>query len=583
MGLRSILTLGLLAATAFGDPPAWVQRSNANAQILLEIGARFFPESAAAGGVSGVDDQIVDLKPNHGERHADALRAAAKTLSERLASEKDPLVRQDLELMIEDTRQEIRQFELQQKYFIPYAGTVQTIFSGIHGLLDDQIAASRYPAALARLRRYTGLEAGYTPVLVLAEREIREKLKQPGLLGPATIAVNEGLSRTQFFVDGIAQLFAKYKIAGYEEPLNRLRQQSADYDAFIRKEVLPRSRADFRLPREVYDFSLTQYGVDIPASELTAMAHDSFRQIQQEMETLAVRVAKEKGFAATDYRAVIRELKKDQLAGDVILAHYDKRLAQIEDIIRRERLLTLPDRPARIVLASAAETAQQPAPHMRPPRLIGNTGERGEFVLPLNIPAKPGEKALEYDDFSFAAASWTMLAHEARPGHELQFDAMVERGVSLARAIYAFNSTNVEGWGLYSEYITKPFMPLDGQLISLQFRLVRAARAFLDPELHMGKITPEEARGVLREDVGLSEAMATQEVDRYTFRSPAQATSYFYGYTRLLQLRGEVEKALGPKFNQTKFHDFILSQGLLPPGLLRKAVFAHFAGSAGAL
>jgi len=36
-------------------------------------------------------------------------------------------------------------------------------------------------------------------------------------------------------------------------------------------------------------------------------------------------------------------------------------------------------------------------------------------------------------------------------------------------------------------------MPDDGKLISLQLRLQRAARAFLDPELQMGKWTPESA------------------------------------------------------------------------------------------
>ena len=70
---------------------------------------------------------------------------------------------------------------------------------------------------------------------------------------------------------------------------------------------------------------------------------------------------------------------------------------------------------------------------------------------------------------------------------------MVERGVSLARAMFAFNSTNVEGWGLYSEWFMLPYMPEDGQLISLQLRLLRAARAFIDPELQAGKITPKQA------------------------------------------------------------------------------------------
>jgi uncharacterized protein (DUF885 family) len=40
---------------------------------------------------------------------------------------------------------------------------------------------------------------------------------------------------------------------------------------------------------------------------------------------------------------------------------------------------------------------------------------------------------------------------------------------------------------------------------------------------------------------------------------PGQANSYFYGYTRLLALRKETEKALGAKFDQKKFHDFILN------------------------
>jgi uncharacterized protein (DUF885 family) len=208
---------------------------------------------------------------------------------------------------------------------------------------------------------------------------------------------------------------------------------------------------------------------------------------------------------------------------------------------------------------------------MDPPPLLNNHGERGAFVLPLETQGEGGE-TLKYDDFTYAAASWTLTAHEARPGHELQFDAMVEQGVSLARAMFAFNSTNVEGWGLYSEWFMLPYMPDDGKLVSLQFRLLRAARAFLDPELAEGKITPEQAMQILENDVVCSKAFATEEVDRFTIRAPGQAVSYFDGFTRLLEIRQAAERALGPKFDVMKFHDFVLSQGLLPPALLRKAV-----------
>jgi uncharacterized protein (DUF885 family) len=215
---------------------------------------------------------------------------------------------------------------------------------------------------------------------------------------------------------------------------------------------------------------------------------------------------------------------------------------------------------------------------MVPPPFLHNTGQKGEFVLPLNIPAGPGQTSQKYDDFTFDAAAWTLTAHEARPGHELQFDSMVEHGISIARVRYAFNSTNVEGWGLYSEYLVKPYMPLEGQLISLDYRLLRTARAFLDPELQMGKVTPEGAKRVLEQDVVQSPAFAEEEVERYTYRAPGQANSYYYGYTKLIALRKDVEATMGAKFDQKKYHDFILAQGLLPPDLMRKAVMEDFVG-----
>ena len=99
---------------------------------------------------------------------------------------------------------------------------------------------------------------------------------------------------------------------------------------------------------------------------------------------------------------------------------------------------------------------------------------------------------------------------------------MTKDSSRAARAVYAFNSANVEGWGLYSEAIMLPYLPDEGKLCSLLMRLMRAGRAYLDPELQMGKMTYEEARRVLREDCVLSEAMTKQELDRYTFRSPGQ-------------------------------------------------------------
>ena len=75
------------------------------------------------------------------------------------------------------------------------------------------------------------------------------------------------------------------------------------------------------------------------------------------------------------------------------------------------------------------------------------------------------------------------------------------------------------------------------------------------------------------EEVMLSEPMAKQEVDRYTFRAPGQATSYFYGYSKLEALRAKTEIALaGKPFPEAAYHDFIVNQGLLPLDVLERSV-----------
>ena len=90
--------------------------------------------------------------------------------------------------------------------------------------------------------------------------------------------------------------------------------------------------------------------------------------------------------------------------------------------------------------------------------------------------------------------------------------------------------------------------------------------------LNLGLTDRDTAMKVLTDEVGLSKAMARQEIDRYTVRAPAQAGSYFYGYSRILQLRAETELALGDRFDRMAFNNFLLDQGLLPPDLLAKAV-----------
>jgi uncharacterized protein (DUF885 family) len=563
-----------LAAVA--PKPAWIEKSDAYTNGLLAVRFAHAPEEGSEQGLSKFDDRISNptLDDQIAQRHE--LEAVLAKVAAAESKESDRNVREDLAILRKAFDLQFRQENFALQHEVPFMNASKDIFQGLRVLLDDQVAADRRSAAVARLRKYTGAESGFKPYTEVLKQRVLGQMAKTGVIYPSKSEVETELGRNSNYVDGIAALFTKYKLTGWESGYANLKIQLADYDAWVRAHILPKARSDFRLPAEGYALALEEYGVDLPPVQIASMAHTAFDSYQAEMASLAAKIAKANGYAANDYRSVVAELKKKQITGAEILPFYQKRLAAIEQIIVANHLVTLPDRPAVIRLATAAETAGEPAPHMKPPPFLNNTGQRGEFILPLNIPSATGGAEDQYDDFTYDAVAWTLTAHEARPGHELQFDSMVERGVSLARALYAFNSTNAEGWGLYSEYIMQPYEPLEGQLLTLQLRLLRAARAFLDPELQSGKTSPAQAYDVLEKDVVLSHAFATEEVERFTFREPGQANSYIYCYTRLLALRKETESALGAKFDQQKFHDFILSQGLLPPDLMRRAVLEEF-------
>jgi hypothetical protein len=556
--------------------PEWVQRSNEIAYKVLESSAQFAPEFSGQMGVSGFDEEIFDLRENLFERQMAVAEEKIAYLNGMLAKEEDPRVAQDIEIMLKATRDDMEANRINYERVLPYGNLTGLIFAGFNGLLDKQVPLERQKAALVRLKKYTGQAEGYEPLTELARIRLTERTEVPGLIMPFIGEVEQDLERAPTMIEGLDSLFAATELEGYEDDLASLAGQLTAYNAWVAEHILPNTRSDAALPRELYELQLKNYGVDDSPEALIRTGQVAFTNIRNEMMALAPLVAAEKGFDSDDYREVIRRLKEDQVHGDQLMARYREIMQSLDAIIDRENLVSLPDEPARVRMATPAETAQQPAAHLDVPRLVGNTGEFPEFIVPTITPDEDGN--WPDSDYAFPAKMWTLSAHEARPGHEMQFTTMLRGGVSTARALFAFNSANVEGWALYAEAISKPYMPIEGQLLSLNARLLRAARIWLDPMLNLGLISAEEAKRVLMEDVVLADLSAQTEIDRYTFRSPAQATAYYYGYENLQSLRAQTELRLKDKFNQRDFHDFLLAQGLLPPEVLQKAVDQNFIG-----
>lgn len=562
----------------------WVDESNRHAELVITVLATFEPERASELGATGYDEAVMDLGPDLFGRYQLAMRALIADLAKEKSRVQDPRIAQDLQILLDYADLELEKATLEHELLLPYYSAAEIVYDGLSALLREGASPASHAAALQRLRRYAGLSAGTAPITELAMSQSKLRFGEQ-LLGPYRGAVEQDLEDSPTYLGGIEELFAATALTEWREPYNLLASQVRAYDDWVRREILPRARADHRLPETLYVAALRDRGVRASPAQLIEEGLRAFVETRNEMAALAPLVAETNGYKVSGYLQVIQRLKERHLAGNRILAFYREALADLEEVIRREKLISLPNREAGIRLASPAETAREPAPHVTHPRLIGNAcdapcerpREYPQFVLPY-LEQRP-DGSWPATDNTFEANAWTLTAHELRPGHELQFSSMIDGGTSIARAVFAWNSANIEGWGLYAEAIVRPYLPVDAQLISLQWKLLRAARMFLDPMLNFGLVGPEAAKAFLVEQVGIEEKRAQGEINRYMYRMPGQATAYYYGYTRLLEIRAQAELRLGEKFDEMKYHDFLLAQGLMPAHVLKESVLGDFVNS----
>jgi Bacterial protein of unknown function (DUF885) len=536
--------------------PDWVIQSNKFADVLEKaINAKDCQKKLA------VSESLEEVDPTFRACRQQKLIQSVRSLEQKLSQEKNAELHLDLEILIKAGQRELRSYALDEKYQVPYINLSKAILESLKS--TSKSSSNSKAAILAKLKQHAGLEPGRIALAASLEQGIQSQLQKPELDFPSKDQLETDLNSNASQIHEIQVFLEKKNIPDYAKAYTQLKAQLLNYEIFIRRQVLPKAEQNFRLPREVYAFRLEKQGIETPIEAVMQQAHTAFTQVQQQMEELAPQVAQKKGFQALHYREVIQALQKEQLSAEDTLRLYQNRAKDLEAIIQREHLVTLPKRKFNIRLATVKETEDFPVPLY--------VESSSSFVIPvLRDPAK----AKLYNDFTNPAISWTLTAHEGRPGHDLQLSTIREQHLSQARSDFARNATSIEGWATYAETIMQPYMPLEGKFMSLQFQLLRAARAFLEPELQFGKITTADALRVLTEDAGFSKFFADQEVKRYISRFPGQAPTYFYGAQQFLELRSQAQKILGKQFSLQKFNDFVLSEGFLPPQLLGQALRA---------
>lgn len=113
--------------------PGWVAQSDANAQQLLRVTARFLPELGARYGLTGIDERVLDLGEGLEARWREALVEARDALRASRAGAQHPLVREDLDILIQSAERDIEGLDLDRRFKLPYLDAGRGYTFGLTG------------------------------------------------------------------------------------------------------------------------------------------------------------------------------------------------------------------------------------------------------------------------------------------------------------------------------------------------------------------------------------------------------------------------------------------------------------------
>lgn len=192
------------------------------------------------------------------------------------------------------------------------------------------------------------------------------------------------------------------------------------------------------------------------------------------------------------------------------------------------------------------------AEHMRDsfPAGFYQPAEGGHAAYVIN-PSRPSDRRLMAEVIAF---------HEALPGRHLFY--AYPRDIAGQQ----FNSGLAEGWAIYAETLADEMSlyssTLDREGMHAK-HLWSASRLVIEPRLHSGRWTRQEAISFMRRTTALPEEEIEVEIDRY-LAMPGQSLSYSLGADVILRARSRAFSALGEKFDIRGFHDVVVRPGFRP-------------------
>ncbi|RYE90461.1 MAG: DUF885 domain-containing protein, partial [Oxalobacteraceae bacterium] len=261
--------------------------------------------------------------------------------------------------------------------------------------------------------------------------------------------------------------------------------------------------------------------------------------------------------------AVIGKLSERHVKREDFVQEIRAQIPQLERWITEHQLLTLDPAKPLIVRETpvyqrgvAGAGIEAPGPYRPQDRTYYN-------VTPLDAltPEQAESTLREYNHWILQILN----IHEAVPGHYTQL-IYANKSPSLVKALFG-NGAMVEGWAVYGERMmlesgygaNAPEM----WLMYCKWNLRSVTNTILDYSVHVNGMTEAQALDLLMRQAFQTEREAREKWRRVQLTS-VQLTSYFSGYSDIMELREQRRKALGDRFNLKAFHEQFLGYGNAP-------------------
>lgn len=266
---------------------------------------------------------------------------------------------------------------------------------------------------------------------------------------------------------------------------------------------------------------------------------------------------------------VIERLSANHVPREQFLAEIRRQIPLLQQWVTSKNLLTLdPDKPLEVretpmyQRGVAGASIEAPGPYRPQDRTFYN-------VTPLDgLTAAEAESSLrEYNHWMLQILN----IHEAIPGHYAQL-VYANKSPSLVKSLFG-NGAMIEGWAVYGERMMLESGYGDNTpemwLMWSKWNLRVVTNTILDYSVHVLGATEAQAVDMLERQAFQTRSEATEKWHRAKVSS-VQLTSYFSGYSDIMELREERKQALGPRFDLKAFHEQFLSYGSAPVGVIRE-------------